>query len=292
MPDLYEHGVRAALAGQKGSTVTVLLTHLDDERGLRALESLRASTLRPIDAVLADGGSRPELLGRYQALATTLGFPLKLLRVPGSVADSRELSWRSCQGDVIAFLDSDEVAPPDWLRTLTEPILARNADFAAGPTKPLTVRDAWERYHAGLEDWFYDEWVSRDVIYAPMGNTAWRRNVFEKLAGQDGYAFDRRLRKGGEDFDVNIRAVRAGFRGVYVPEAILLHDHARLKGMRKVLRKKYHYAVAEFRLQRRHRDFLASRPTPRPTRKKPRHASEALEPFVRRWARWKSRKLA
>jgi GT2 family glycosyltransferase len=272
--------------------VTVLVTHLNDPRGLRAIRSLATYPGTPKQVVLADGGSRPELLADYDELGRHTPFDLTIVDAPGSVADSREGAWRRCTGKTIAFLDTDEVAPTGWLQRLAAPVLEDYADFTAGPTGPLAVEDAWDRYHARIDGWFYRNFVAHDVMYAPMGNTAWARRVFERLNEADGHVFDRTLARGGEDFDVNVRALKNGFQGTYVPEAVVRHDYSRVKGYRNILRKKYHYARAEQRVATRHAAFLAKRaPLPRPERK-PFHMMELMEPFVRRWALLRGRRDA
>lgn len=262
---------------------SILVTHLDDPRGLRAIRSLEQGSVLPEEVVLADGGSDTDLLKRYEALDDELPFPVRIVHAPGSVAASREGAWRACEGELIVFLDTDEVATEPWLRRLTRPILDGEADFAAGPTEPLEVEDGWDRYHTERDAWFYENIVAEDVVYAPMGNTGWHARVFEGLDAEDGYAFDTTLAQGGEDFDVNVRALKAGFDGVYVPDAVLKHDYSRVKGYRTVLRKRFDYARAETRVRQRHSAFLERRPSVEPERK-PWHPINLLEPFVRRWA--------
>lgn len=269
--------------------VTVLVTHLNDARGLRAIRSLATYPGTPRQVLLADGGSEPALLGQYEQLGEHAPFELRILDVPGTVADSREGAWRQADGSIIAFLDTDEVAPAGWLAKLTGPLREGPADFAAGPTRPLVVEDKWDRYHARVDAWFYRNFVAHDVMYAPMGNTAWRRDVFEALDSDDGHVFDRTLGQGAEDFDVNVRALKRGFRGVFVPEAVVDHDYSNVKGYRTILRKKYRYAKSERQVEARHKGFVQARDPPDPDRK-PWHPMELLEPFVRRWARLRGRR--
>ncbi len=264
--------------------VTVLLTHLDDSRGLRAVASVAEGSHRPIEVLVADGGSSPEQLEAYRRLGGSLGFPVRVLDAPGTVAETRAQAWPACEGRLIAFLDADEVATPAWLDRLTRPLREGKADFTAGPTRPLSQATPWERYHARMDAWFYRNFVAHDVVYAPMGNTAWRRDIFQSLRERDGYAFDRRFGRGGEDFDLNVRALKAGFRGSYVPYAVLQHDYARLQGYRRVLRKKRNYAIAEYEVRHRHAAFMKERPSLPPREPKPWSKVDILEPFVRRWA--------
>lgn len=269
----------------------MLVTHLNDARGVRAIRSLAGATSPPREVVLADGGSRPEILALYEALRTELPVDIAIVHAPGTVSQSRQGAWRACKGRVIAFLDTDEVAPAAWLERLTAPLHADAADFSAGPTRALSASDRWERYHERLDAWYYRNFVSKNIAFAPMGNSAWKRTVFEALDKGDGHVFDVTLPRGGEDFDVNVRAIQAGFRGAFVPGAELLHDYSLVKGMKRVLSKKYQYALAEFRIRRRHPDYFRANTMPKPAERKPWHEVELFEPFVRRWARWRSRKM-
>ena len=49
---------------------------------------------------------------------------------------------------------------------------------------------------------------------------------------------------GGEDYDLTIRSVKAGYRGEYVKDAVLLHNQNSIKTWRKFLKKMfYNYQV-------------------------------------------------
>ncbi|HVM44456.1 MAG TPA: glycosyltransferase [Candidatus Thermoplasmatota archaeon] len=222
--------------------VAVLVTQFNDLRVLRALDSLLAQTRAPDAVLVADGGSRLEVLeamGRWAA-----EHPRLLVRVEehrGGVAGTRASALRSLAGkaDVVAFLDTDEVAPPGWLAALVAPIEAGRADFTGGPTRPLAPPTTeGEAYLNDFEAWFYPNVVAHDITKLPMGNSAWRVDKLLEVGG-----FDERLRWGGEDYDINLRVVRAGGRGEYVPEAWVHHDQSGRNDLRSILRRKYRYNV-------------------------------------------------
>lgn len=222
--------------------VTVLVTQFNDLRVLRALDSLAAQTIRPDAVLVADGGSRPEVL---DAMATWVReHPLIEVRVeahPGSVASTRASALRCLAGetDIIAFLDTDEVAPPHWLEALLLPLEIGVADHTGGPTRPLAQPTTkGEKYLNDFEAWFYPNVVAHDITKLPMGNSAWRVHLLTRIGG-----FDARLQWGGEDYDVNIRAAKAGARGMYVPEAWVYHDQSGRNDLRSILRRKYRYNV-------------------------------------------------
>lgn len=219
--------------------VGVLVTLLNDARVARTLESLDAQTRRPDVALVADGGSTDGSLEIARAFAAKHPF-VRVERHPGTVAGTRNTAIASLADvDAIAFLDADQVAPPGWLAALVQPIERGDADFTGGPTRPPgPARSKAEQYLNDFEAWFYPNVVARDVAKLPMGNSAWHGRVFDRIG-----TFDPRLKWGGEDYDVNLRALAAGFRGAFVPDAWVTHDQSRVDSARKVLRRKYRYNV-------------------------------------------------
>lgn len=219
-----------------GRGISVLITLLNDPRVVRTLASLAQQELKPSEVLVADGGSSD---GSAEA-ARRFDLPgLRVVKLPGSVAATRNRALDLLSGETVAFLDADEVAPPHWLRELTGPIVRGDADFTGGPTRPLgPARSAAEAYVNAFDEWFYRELVPRDITMLPMGNSAWRTDLLRSIGG-----FDERLALGGEDYDVNLRAIRAGYRGLFVPGAWVYHDQSRLDTPRKVIRRRYRYSA-------------------------------------------------
>lgn len=219
--------------------VTVLVTLLNDQRVARTLDSLLAQTRRPDAVLVADGGSTEENLAPARAFAAAHEWA-RVEHHPGSVAETRNSALASLKDtEIVVFLDSDQVAPPDWLARLVAPLEAGVADFAGGPTKPLgPPRGKGEAYLNDFEAWFYPNVVAHDLTKLPMGNSAWRLSVLREVGG-----FDPRLTWGGEDYDVNLRVHQAGHRGAYVPEAWVHHDQGGRNDLRRLLRRKYRYNV-------------------------------------------------
>ena len=48
---------------------------------------------------------------------------------------------------------------------------------------------------------------------------------------------------GGEDYDLTIRAIQAGYRGLFVHDAVLLHDQNNIRTLRKFIKKKFSYLL-------------------------------------------------
>jgi glycosyltransferase involved in cell wall biosynthesis len=136
-------------------------------------------------------------------------------------------------GEILLFTDDDVVPDPLWIDRMVRALDATGADFAAGRIVPrwetppppwmspglygvLAVPDnGRERRLIGLD--------APEIM--PIGaNMGLRRAVTNRIGGlrTDLGKLDGTLRT-GEDHEFYLRMLRAGFRGVYEPEAIVHH---------------------------------------------------------------------
>lgn len=216
----------------------VIVTSRNDMRLLNTLESLRHQSLPP-DVVTVADGSDQEWLEAVDITERCRDLGARWLHHPGaSVPKARNMGLDSLRDvEIVAFLDTDESAPEDWTEALTRPIRKGQADFTGGPTKPHGGRTKYSDYLDTIEERHY-KLVAQDISALPMGNSAWRREVFDAIGG-----FDESFRSAGEDYDVNLRALEKGYRGLFVPEAWVYHDQSRLDTIWKILRRKYRYMV-------------------------------------------------
>ena len=225
----------------------VIVTVLDDPRLERTLESLLAQTRRPEEILVADGGNSPVIA---EICARFAGRDPRIRRVeaPGTIAESRNVAIGVVGSELVAFLDTDEVAPPEWLERLTAPFSDSTVGFVGGPTPAMagTARNVAARYYDAYLRRFYDRVASRDPHALPMGNSAWRTRIFRELGLLDlsvsGY--------GSEDQEMALRALRAGWRGLYVPTAPVEHDFSDL-GWWSLFRKQRRYGHGGYAIWRR-----------------------------------------
>jgi glycosyltransferase involved in cell wall biosynthesis len=209
--------------------ISVIVTSYNDHRIENTLKSLSLQTTKPQEILVADGGTRWDI----KSICDRYNARLEIIR--GNVPETRSVAIKLAIGDVIAFIDTDEIAPPEWLSILTKPILSGEADFTGGPTKHKPAKSQAELYVNMLEDNLYETLVKRDIRYLPMGNSAWSRKVFDQVG-----TFDATL-VGSEDYDINIRALRAHFTGKFVQDAWVYHDHSEINTARKLFKKRYRY---------------------------------------------------
>ncbi|MGC2289690.1 MAG: glycosyltransferase family 2 protein [Thermoplasmata archaeon] len=227
--------------------ISVIVTVLDDPRLERTLESLLVQTRRPEEVLVADGGRSPaiaEICARF----ATRDPRIRRIVATGTIAQSRNGALGVARSELIAFLDTDEIAPPDWLERLTAPFADGTVGFVGGPTPavPGTTRNVAARYYDAYLRRFYDRVASQSPHALPMGNSAWRARIFRELGLLDltvsGY--------GSEDQEMALRALRAGWHGVYVAAAPVEHDFSDL-GWWSLFRKQRRYAHGGYLIWRR-----------------------------------------
>lgn len=225
-----------------------MVTVLNDPRVARTLESLLAQDRRP-DEVLVDDGGKTDVVRRLTEEFHRRDPRILHLDAPGNIPESRNAALARATGEFIAFLDADEVAPPGWLTALLAPFAEPSVGFTGGPTPALpgSARTVGARYYDGYLRRFY-ETVARAHPHAlPMGNSAWRAAVFRSVGRLDTTLY---RRAASEDQDIAVRALAAGWRGVYVPEAWVGHDFSDLSTF-ALLRKQRIYAEGGYVVWRR-----------------------------------------
>ncbi|MGY5882404.1 glycosyltransferase family 2 protein [Modestobacter lacusdianchii] len=152
-----------------------------------AVESLRRQT-RPPAQVLLVSDHNPELLERARS-----AFPDVTCLANGGargLSDARNTGVATATGDVVAFLDDDATADPDWVERLLEAFTAPDVIGVGGHVTP--------NWRAPRPSWFPEEflWVvgcsytglpeTQSEIRNPIGaNMAFRRSVFDRSGGFD-----------------------------------------------------------------------------------------------------------
>jgi mycofactocin glycosyltransferase len=225
--------------------VSVIIPVRDRQEQLTAcllsLERLRHPADRLEVIVVDDGSAVP--------VAAPAGIRVIRSGRPAGPAAARNLGAGAAGGDVLAFLDSDCAAEPDWLEALL-PEFADPVVAAAGGRVRAARQSTWlERYDAvrsplDLGRRYAQVRPRHPVSYLVTANLLVRRTDFARLRG-----FDPDLRC-GEDVDLAWRLVEAGRRVVYQPLGAVLHEHRSRLGEFAVTRAGY--AASEAPLLRRH----------------------------------------
>ena len=168
-------------------------------------------------------------------------FPeIKIIQNPtnGGFAYGNNAALRRLETPFGVLVNPDVIVPPNWLRNLISPML-ENVQIGVAGCK-LLYPDGQHIQHAGgivthplglaqhdgsreADRGQFD--VQREVDYVIGGAVALRRTMLEQIGLLDEGFF-----LYFEDADLCIRARRAGFRVLYVPQATAVHDESALGG--------------------------------------------------------------
>lgn len=161
---------------------TVIVPSYQSEETIEAcLASLQRQDLgRPFDVVVADSSTdaTPALVtGRFP------GFHLVRLPERTAAPGARNRGLSVATTDRLAFLDSDCVAPSDWLRRLLA-ILDAGYDGAGGAVANANGESlvSWAGYFCEFRE-FLPGGPPRDATNLTLGNAAYRRDRLEEVAG-------------------------------------------------------------------------------------------------------------
>ena len=115
------------------------------------LESLAAQTYPALEVIVADDGSQSGEAAEFLAVTERRSWPwpLRILHLPqGGLGAARNGGWRAANGDLVLFLDDDDVAFRELVATLVRSreisgadVAVAGARFFRGDGAPVARRD-------------------------------------------------------------------------------------------------------------------------------------------------------
>lgn len=227
-------------------TISIVITLMNDRDVIKTIDSILCQTLLPYEVIVADAGNDEWLYNKLKSY----GGIVKVPKIYGSIVASRNKTMPLVKGDVIVFIDSDEVAPQGWLKLLTDPIRNGSADFVGARTIPAPgPKNKIEQYVYDKAEQSYKYLKPKDVTRIAMGNSAWKKEIFDVIGN-----FDKNLIWGAEDLDINLRAVKHGFKGVFLQDAWVWHNRG-LNTLKKFIKKTYKYNIGTTIVYKKHGVF-------------------------------------
>jgi glycosyltransferase involved in cell wall biosynthesis len=177
----------------------------------RALRSLLAMTHIPdgAEVVVVDNDAGASAARTVALLAKTAPLPIRYVHEPAAgVANARNAGVLAAQGELIAFLDDDETASPEWLAKLLEAQTRFQADVVFGPVvaaipEGARHRDYLQRFFSRIGpetsqaiDGYYGcgaSLVRRGALPDPAQPFSAARNL---IGGEDDLLFGEMKRRG------------------------------------------------------------------------------------------------
>lgn len=213
------------------------------------IRSIQAQTLADWELIIVGQGEDEAV--RAAALRAASGDErVRWIHIDGRGASlARNAALRAALGDIIALLDDDCEAAPDWLATIEKCLQAQpDVDVVGGALiAPGKARRGPGNCPAVMpSDVVYDP--IRDGRVAPAGwdwvssNVALRHRAIERIGLFDESLGPATRFPSCEDTDLKLRLERAGIRMRTTPHARVVHTFGWRYGWRAVLRHQKNYA--------------------------------------------------
>lgn len=211
------------------------------------LQSLRQLDypLEKLEIIVVDDASTdntPDVVSR---------FPVSLIALKENKQASfcRNLAAKRAKGEILAFIDSDCLADPLWLKELV-PAFKNNSLGAAGGLIDAYFEkkglDHYEKVRSSLKigSWFKRSQEGERFFYVPSCNLLARKDLFLRLGG-----FKEDLHV-GEDVDLCWRFQDGGYTVEYMPMGRVYHKHR--TRLRPFCSRRFDYGTSEPLLQLLH----------------------------------------
>lgn len=181
---------------------------------------------------------------RDHTTAVVRRYDVRLIIQPRNLGQSaaRNAGVQASKGKLIAFIDSDCIADPRWLRDLLpyfhDPRLALVGGLVDSFFRESRL-DRYEEVHSALN--MGPRRITgkgkHSVFYVPTCNMLIRKDVYAQAGG-----LDERLRV-GEDVDLCWRLMAMGYRLMYVPKGRIKHKHR--NRFYQSFRRRFDYGTSE-----------------------------------------------
>ncbi|MBZ5586564.1 MAG: glycosyltransferase, partial [Acidobacteriia bacterium] len=228
-----------------------------DSRLLECIESLGRQTQRDFEVIIIDNSGE----GRVRRKGCAAGARVIENSRNAGFGAAINQAWRASSAPFVATLNDDAAAHPGWLEALVRAAQKRpDAGMCASAVRlygeerldsagMLMARDgsSKQRGHGRPPE----DFPALEEVLFPSGSAAlYRRAMLEELGG-----FDERFFLYCEDTDLGLRARWAGWKCLYVPDAVVEHHYSHSAGRASGLKAYY---------VERNRLFVAAKNLPAP----------------------------
>lgn len=204
------------------------------------------------DVIIADGSPTDILKPVIELYNDKLS--IKHLHQPRlGISPSRNLGAQHAKGEYLIFLDSDVILPSRYLVAIEKTLSEERIDSFGGPDAAHpSFTSIQKAVSYAMTSYFTTGGIrgKKNQIhqYNPRGfNMGIRKNVFEDVRGYGDFIC-------GEDIELSIRVIKAGYKVKLIPEAFVYHK--RRTNFKSFFRQVYRFGAARINIFYRHRSEL------------------------------------
>ncbi|HMP95265.1 MAG TPA: glycosyltransferase, partial [Phnomibacter sp.] len=212
------------------------------------LQSLTTQTNSRFEVVLVEDGSQVPCLPvveKYQQ-QLQIQYHTKPNSGPGL---TRNMGATQAKGNYFVFLDSDCVLPPHYIQTVYTCLQRQYVDAFGGPDKAHEQFTPIQKaINYGMTSFLTTGGIrgggeKLDKFHPRSFNMGYSRQVFNATGGFAAIRF-------GEDIDMSIRILKAGFSTALIKDAYVYHK--RRSTFRQFFKQVFNSGIARINLNKRH----------------------------------------
>lgn len=232
------------------SLIIPLYNRPDEIREL--LESLCTQSHGDFEVVVVEDGSsvKSDEIVHSFSNRLSISYFYKENSGPGQ---SRNYGAERASGNYFIFLDSDCIIPEHYIEAVRSSLNTNYVDAFGGPDRadqsfsPIQKAINYSMTSLFTTGGIRGNTKSVEKFHPRSFNMGYSRKVFEKTKGFAEMRF-------GEDIDMSIRMMKAGFRTALIPEAYVYHK--RRTNFRQFYKQVHNSGIARINLFKRHPDSL------------------------------------
>jgi glycosyltransferase involved in cell wall biosynthesis len=216
------------------------------------LESLTKQAFKNFEVIIVEDGSQikcEEVVKKYKS-SLTIHYFFKENSGPGM---SRNYGAERSTGDYIIFLDSDCVAPGQYLEEVNNTLEKNYSDAFGGPDKAhASFTNLQKAINYSMTSFFTTGGIrgrkkSLDKFYPRSFNMGYSKEVLKKTCGFASMRF-------GEDIDMSLRILSNGFTTMLIEKAFVYHK--RRTSFKSFYKQVFNSGIARINLYKRHPESL------------------------------------
>ncbi|WP_353126374.1 glycosyltransferase [Parapedobacter pyrenivorans] len=212
------------------------------------LESLSIQTDPVFEVIVVEDGSTIKCEDEVDTYQSKLNLYYTYISNSGP-GQARNAGSRIAKGDYLIILDSDCVLPPSYIETVRKSLSRNYADAYGGPDRAREDFTSLQRaINYSMTSFFTTGGIrggseKLDKFHPRSFNMGYSAEVFERTGGFSTMRF-------GEDIDMSIRIIDAGFKTRLIKDAYVYHR--RRTNFRRFFKQVYNSGIARINLYKRH----------------------------------------